>query len=359
MKILLFGYYGHQNFGDDLLMKLSVEMLMEHSNASRIAVTSNRDGRDYIKRISPLIEKVEVRDNGLSFLKDYDRIVFGGGGTVFEYRENLGLGYYWRKRIADLKHYGLPKMKGSRFASIGLGIGPFADSRGESIAMNRLRYHDLVFTRDSPSYEFAKKHQLNEVHRSHDLCFLEADRISQAANASRENQISIIVRHYKYGSHRDSYLKATLDAGAHFQERGFDVRWMSFQPAYDAPVLKELKNIGQSAWEWNPSEMSFDDVYKILGKSRAIITARMHGTYLAGMLGVPTVSIALHPKLSLASNYFRNSVVISSSPNSEELVKSVNELLESKNTFQKSDLRTVEADLNFMQQRLSRWIGRY
>jgi polysaccharide pyruvyl transferase WcaK-like protein len=360
MKVLLLGYYGHRNFGDDLLMKLCLERLRNHPSISRLAVTSHPAGREYVHGIFPEINQIETLEKGLTFLRNYDRVIFGGGGTVFEYREKLSLRYYLQKKISDFRYYGRAARTGTRFAAIGLGIGPFADQRAESIAMNRLRYHDFLFTRDQPSYEIAKRCKLRNVQLSHDLCFLDADQIAEIRRSLRpesDRPISFIVRHFKYGDHGNGYFPEMVKAADSLEKEGHHIRWIAFQPNYDEPVVQELESRKQDVWVWNPESMSFRDAYQFLGESRVIVTARMHGTYLAGMLNVPSVNVALHPKLDLAAKQFRNAAVVPALPTAEQIFRATEEMLKAKTDAQAFDDRRVNSDMAAMWDRVNKWIA--
>ena len=359
MKVLLFGHYGHGNFGDDLLMALVADQLKDNQAISLLAVGSTEDA-EYIQRLCPYVESQSLAD-GLSALGKYDRVLFGGGGTVFDYRSGLGLGYAIRKRASDFRRYGLPKsLHGTRFASIGLGLGPFADDRGERSAMNRLRYHDFVYTRDQQSYEIASRHQLNHVTASHDICLFDSDAARQTRSGRGTTDgkpITFIVRDYKYGSDRNRYLDACLRAAEQLRSRGHTIRWVSFQMHHDRPVLRAITQQHGTVWVWDPRSMPIEEGYRILADSEAIVTARMHGTYVAGLLGVPAVSIALHPKLRFAADYFPNSAAVSSNPTSAEILNAISSVMTEGCRKEESRFAEIEQNLSRMFTRVNQWIS--
>ena len=235
MNVLLLGYYGHKNFGDDLLLELTANAIRNCSQVKSIGVTCTPDGEDYISKLVPFVDRIETNPQRRSFIKNYDRVIFGGGGTVFEYRKNLSWLYKAKKRITDYLDFGYAKHFGTQYASIGLGIGPFLDDRGKSISMNRLKYHSHVFVRDPVSYDLAATSGIDGLQLSHDLSFLDFKRVSDCAERRSDsdknaNTYCFIIRNYKYGSNGNACLEPMLEfADQLIAEQNAVVNWVSFQ----------------------------------------------------------------------------------------------------------------------------------
>jgi|GEM_PF-1396276 len=363
MKVLLLGYYGHRNFGDDLLMKLSLDHLRKNPKVTSLAVTCEASGTTYVKNMVPYVDRVELMQKRRNYIGDYDRVIFGGGGTIFEYRANLSVSYLMKKRFTDFLEFGLAQRRsGTRFASVGLGIGPFADARATQLAMNRLTGHDLVYVRDAVSLQHAKAAGL-DARLSHDLSFLDfdvIDRIRQSPDKRVNNKYSFIIRNYKYGKSKNRYLDSMLEVAENLERNGGMVQWLSFQKEYDLPIIDQLQTKGHSVWTWDPDTMKIPDVYAAIADSACVVTARMHGTYAAGMLGIPTVSICLHPKLKFAAEYFSNSIFVAAEPSPDELSEAIKNLM-SKAEEPTQDLqhlaRNAKDDLKRMLTELDAWIA--
>lgn len=356
MKVLLIGYYGFQNFGDDLLMKLSLDRLRHNPAIKHLGVTCLPTGIEYAKSLVPYVDRFEDVDNRGKYIQKYDVIIFGGGGTFFEYRKDLSRLFAFKKWFSDFRHFSLPKISGSRFASIGLGLGPFADSAGAAISLNRLKHHSIVFVRDSVSLKLAQAHHLNAV-LSHDLSFLDYDNISALriqTDQAKPCKRCVVVRNFKYGTSKNRYIDTLLDWARRSRESKEQIDWLSFQPQYDAPVISAVENAGFRVWRWDPHSMEIQDAYQKIAESSSMVTTRMHGTYVAGMLGIPCVSIGLHPKLEIASNYFENSTALSSEPSLSELEGAIAEV---ENQFATPpQITKAKEELQQMMDQLNDWI---
>ena len=167
--------------------------------------------------------------------------------------------------------------------------------------MNRLKYHSHVFVRDPVSYDHAATSVIDGLQLSHDLSFLDFKRVSDCAERRSDsdknaNTYCFIIRNYKYGSNGNACLEPMLEfADQLIAEQNAVVNWVSFQEDYDAPAINQVQEAGHSVWTWDPETMSFEDAYQIVADASCVVTARMHGTYVAGMLNVPCGSIGVHP----------------------------------------------------------------
>ena len=97
-----------------------------------------------------------------------------------------------------------------------------------------------------------------------------------------------------------------------------------------------------------------EDGYGHIAESCAVITARMHGTYIAGLLGRPSLSLSLHPKLEYAANCFENAKCID--PQDSLKIKSETNRLLAGSTQTEFSNNSVESDMALMIEMILRWI---
>ena len=129
---------------------------------------------------------------------------------------------------------------------------------------------------------------------------------------------------------------------------------MAFQPGYDDPAIEVIRDRKEELWEWDPMSMSIDDGYRHIAESCAVITARMHGTYIAGQLGRPSLSLSLHPKLEYAANCFEDAKCVD--PQDKTKISSAATELLAKNAKTQFFHDSVESDMDRMQKNILRWI---
>lgn len=321
MKILVEGYFGHRNFGDDLLLKVALDRL-DPGGRHEIAVSCGREDAEYLREWFP---EVTLSDpSSPRQYARYDRILLGGGGTLFEYRADLSIPYIARKTASHILRYGWARASASRFGAVGIGIGPFADSRARWTSLFPLRFMDFVHARDGRSFEHARRVVGARAGQAPDLSFGEYPRIEAVARSTvSSDRVVFILRRFTYGDEGDTYLDAAMAAASRLQRKGTPVEWVSFQEEYDRPVIERLEEEGHPVWSWDPRSMSLQAMYRKLAEAACIVTARMHGVHVGGMMGVPTVAIALHPKLCSAASIFEGATVVPGAPSAAELLRAV------------------------------------
>lgn len=329
MKLLVVGYYGHRNFGDDLLMKIVLDAVKGCENLTELAVSCDLRGSDYISKWYPDVKLIGPVLSKDGVYGEYDLVIFGGGGTVFDYRKSVSLLNAVRRQLRDWLLFGRAKQRGTQFVTLGLGVGPFGCDRAQKVSMNRLRYQDKVYVRDDESLQYLQPMIGDRAVMSHDLSLVEYDALAAIAQERQASEgVVILLRHYKYDGNANQYVDACIDVAKKFVQEGKKVTWAFYQNGYDDPVIERVKALGHDMWIWDPDTMSIEDAYRSISNAELLVTARMHGIYIAGMLGVPVVGIELHPKLRLAAGFFDNRAeVVPINPTSTEILEASTRVL--------------------------------
>lgn len=200
--ILLSGYYGFDNFGDDLVLMLLVDRLRkEIPDIEIVALAKNPSNamRRYKinckHRYRPMAVKKAIEES-------YNYI--NGGGTLLtDVTSRRSLGYY----CFMLKY---AKKKGLRTMLLGSGIGPFVNQSGAEQAHDALSCTDIIALRDSNSLDIIEQLGLGDkAVPTADMAFLlspeaNANRITSKImkeNSLKENNYFIVaLREWKYNS---------------------------------------------------------------------------------------------------------------------------------------------------------------
>ena len=163
VRVLLIGYYGKGNFGDDLLLKVTHSIVRRHLPSAEIAVHCDTYDQDYFATLiggTPRILRPGDREH-------FDLIVHGGGGTFFDYGR-----YGIRDRLLDkvigfagFRTYaafdrsaraalGKKRLSANRRLGWGIGVGTYAPG-SRKLRHNILALLDfkLLAVRDSTSLE--------------------------------------------------------------------------------------------------------------------------------------------------------------------------------------------------------------
>jgi len=149
-KSLLVGYYGMQNTGDDALMNATAWGAKRFLGSESLSVTSPQALKLYNgKNLSSTLAATQ-RFSGQNRLKSYlraidsNRIIFGGGSVLHNARD------------IDLKRDLMMLSRGRNHLALGVGIGPFTDTRAEQSCKRFLNDCEFVGVRDAISYDIAQ-----------------------------------------------------------------------------------------------------------------------------------------------------------------------------------------------------------
>ena len=211
IRLLLLGYSGKANFGDDLLLKQAVDIIgMEKDISISIHTAENSEKSDYLKTWFP---EARILKGPLTFrmVKEHSHVVYFGGGVFFEY-QNPGIPVFLRRLISQVLLFTIPRLFfGVKFLGIGMGLGPFHSSRGFWLTGHRLRHFSYLGLRDEDSRKMAEEMACRHLHVSPDLSLLECLKYKRAPmemQASAARKVLVCARHYPHTGHGNQYLNS-------------------------------------------------------------------------------------------------------------------------------------------------------
>lgn len=323
-KIVLVGAYGYWNFGDDLLMKLFYDLFKEWLPESEVTICSPPQGKEYIRSMTKCENILHLTSpkfwiKNLNKIRTADMVIFGGGGILYEYpfrnkyfkkdpRNISAFSYYPAQLIA-------PKILG-----FGIGIGPLKSDFSKKITKKFLRNFHYINVRDGESFSFIEKESIPMKSLCPDPSFLKA---SYNSEHTSENFIGIVVRDW---FHIEDYVKKIKNLKNYLEKiYGEEVKIISLNKK--DMINKEFDKITV----WDPTKMTVDEFSEFLGSFKALITMRLHTINVAACYGVPSVTIAIDPKLSLSAQQLNLEKYICESLDIEEVINKVENVLEDKN----------------------------
>lgn len=168
-RLLIVGYYGKGNFGDQLM----VEQLVASLPDSEITIIAYKETPFILPGVNIVLNN--KKKNGLLFLynilKNFYRcdVVIWGGGTCFYDNVYNGL-----KHLYGLtKIYLLTRIFRKKMIFLGVGIGEIIHRRNKLIVKHILKNSELVTVRDLKSLDYISNNLIRgNIHRTEDLAYL-------------------------------------------------------------------------------------------------------------------------------------------------------------------------------------------
>ena len=305
-RVVLKGYYGYGNLGDDILMLVSARLMEEFYPNSSVCVASAGNNTTYIMPFSDWIvtEVVPYAPEPKA-----DMIVHGGGGTYYDFEEG-NMAYYLLNRSIELvgtklfrkvleayrKLKGWPSNRGTKRIAIGIGIGTFTSSSKKYYhKIAELSNFDLLVPRDPMSYQFLNQSSINGiVLPGSDLAFLTEYWLPKGLNgAKREKNIGFILKNCNDVDH----LNIIREVLKMLNKDGFNISIFIFEKNHDMAIERQFRDF--PIFKWLPESISLSDYLESLNKNSLLVTSRAHGAIIGSALGIPSVCIGIEPKLEV------------------------------------------------------------
>ncbi len=315
-RILLLGYYGKGNFGDDVLLKVTYELLRCAVPEASISVIVDGDGKNYVRNLLGNVNVLKPARH-----RHFDLIVHGGGGVFFDAKHYgffnrlieriipiFGLRNYLllEKIIRHILH----KSRTSATHRIGLGIGVGTFSSGSKKLREKaaaLSEMSALWVRDSESLanlmRFASVMRGEQILGS-DLAFLTEywlDNVVTKTKSSRP-RLGIVLRDWPqtdWNTLAEMLGQLSID---------YEITGFVFDQHTDPKLQVLLAPYANHVWR--PETMHILEFAQLLSDQDVLLTSRAHGAICGACLGVPSVIVNIEKKLEQVHNMLPNSSIL-------------------------------------------------
>lgn len=310
-KIVISGWYGPGNIGDEAILQAMIDSFEEQFPNCEITVlsfnpiyTKNTQNVNVVRQIPSgkkrwtySILTLDILKT-LQAIKNCDLFVMGGGGFLSDWQPNVPRDWLKQMKIA--------KFFGKETWLYRIGAGPFLSEEGRTTTKYYIdNFVDSITVRDKESYR-----QLLENVGINKVVKIEIDPVAIMnvekyidKNDMNDNSISLIYTEYFKSKYFDetqhkkwdllfdafcSQINAVIDSG-------FIPKLVFFQKSIELELVnKFLKIFGNKIQVELP--VDYKEAVRILNKSNAIISFRLHGNILAYVMKKPFLPIIYHHK---------------------------------------------------------------
>lgn len=295
MRLLISGYYGFDNLGDEaILAALLQELSARHPDWTTVILSDKPATTEATYGVP-----AAARDSLLELWEEMGRadlFVSGGGGLLQNVTSQLSLVYY-------LSLFELARLRGTPYVLIGQGLGPFfGPGVGPALRRNLNRAQAIVL-RDSDSLRIAQGTGLNRalLHRAADLALLlrpapaeNVDALLVALGlAPEEPLLGITLR----GWGGKEPWGAVVELCDHFQESlGVRCLLLPFQPE-DRPLAWRIASACVREPLVLDAPLSPGEMLGLIGRLDLLVTMRLHGLIFAAAQTIPALGLAYDPKV--------------------------------------------------------------
>jgi polysaccharide pyruvyl transferase WcaK-like protein len=334
MKILIKGYYGFGNLGDDILMIVSYNILKQKFPDAEYFIFSNYSQNlpnytnilgynTYIKKLT--CQDVQIID--WTFEGNFDLVFNGGGGIYFDYSKG-GLKFsFLNALLSNLRFATITwidalvrgsvrkphKLSYFKRIGLGLGIGPFSSSSTLMYSkLAELGSYDFLAVRDPLSFDFLKDRiDGDRIELSSDMAFLDHFWKLTFEKQIRSRSIGFVLM--DWSGDTGYFFKQIADVSKILKARGYDVWFFSLDKNHDKRYPSYFE--GEPNFiTWDPYTFSLEDFLHIFASMQLVISARAHGAILSSAWGIPSICLKISQKLGTVAHMLKNSSILVEPP---------------------------------------------
>jgi polysaccharide pyruvyl transferase CsaB len=295
VKVLLSGYYGYGNLGDEALLSGIVTGLKKYGHS--VTVLSGKP--DYTKQLHNV--KAVSRYKGLPLaLLQHDAIISGGGGLLQDKTSSRSLQYY-------LGVLSLAKLLRKKAIVYGQSVGPLSESGKKAVASTLKGV--AVAVRDEMSQRVLLELGIESELVADGALLLEPSVVSLRGTkfTSRlEAAPNVVLNSSLTNGEREVLLfpragypaitTALTKLAQTLSARGHSVAGVSVQPNEDR---RDLENIRTAVPSFNILQAnSPQELLDIIAGSSYVVSGRLHGLILAAVARVNFCGLVYDPKVA-------------------------------------------------------------
>lgn len=297
MKIVISGYYGFNNSGDDALLTAIIDNIKSIDEKADITVLSNspKDTKRIFKTNAIYRYNIFAM---LYTIATCDLLISGGGTLIQDATSTKSLYYY----LAIIKIAKLMKKKVMLYAN---GIGPLTSFRNIETTKNILNEVDLITLRDENSQKELEQIGVTEpeVHLTADPAFLleaddSGDGIFENYGIPEDQKILCVsVRKAKNNPKDFEKMIAEFCDYAYEKHNLFTV-FLPMQKSVDYTISAEIKNKMKNKGVVIGANYQVSSMLSLIRKTHVCLGMRLHTLIYASSCNVPVIGIVYDPKVN-------------------------------------------------------------
>jgi len=293
LSIVLSGYYGFNNAGDEAVLASLIQALQEEIPQGEITVLSQNPEQTIKQYGVKAVNRWQVKAI-VPAVRKCDLFVSGGGSLLQDVTGAKSILYY-------LGLIRLAGFLGKKVMVYAQGIGPVKRSWARSLTARVLNKVDLITVRDD-----ASRDDLALMGVTRPPVYVTADPVLGWERSRQEKGRDALCRAKAESSRCIGVslrpwdgIKPEEIAGAcdFLAEQGFQLVFFPFHFPGDIAVCREVSQLMEHESRLIKENLSPGEMMDAVGKMHLVIGMRLHALIMAAAQGVPFVPISYDPKV--------------------------------------------------------------
>lgn len=296
-KLLLAGYFGFDNSGDDAILKAMVENLKRENDLELTALSKDPEKTSKAYEIKA-VNRFSLKEVGRE-MKETDIFVFGGGSLLQDITSSRSL-YYYLFLLKLANHYKKPVFI---FAN---GIGPINKGFNRRLTKRLLDKAAFITLRDQSSFNFVRALGVSNknIEVTADPVFMiessseaRVDEIlkEQGIELSK-NVLGISIRQWPDSPMLARELAKFCDG---LIGEDLDILIVPMHYPYDVEYSEQIKVLSKNKRiHIINSKYEVEDLIGLLKKCQLVLAMRLHALIYSAKANVPIIGLIYDPKVA-------------------------------------------------------------
>lgn len=285
--ILISGYYGFKNSGDDALLLAILQELKKQNPNIKTAVLSKSPKETSRFYDTEAVDRLNPFSVIFNIIKT--KMLISGGGTLIQDRTSTKSLMYYLFIIRCARFFGKKIML---YAN---GIGPLENKKNRKITAKILNKVDLISLRDEDSEKELRALGVNkpriEVTADPAFC-LECEK--KKSNDKKKACISVRDRQ---GIGKE--FAETIAAAADYltEKYGYEVVFLPMQPAKDLKLSEEIRSLMKNKSSCIKESLKPTEMLSVVSEADLCMGMRLHSLIYAASNALPIIGLVYDPKI--------------------------------------------------------------
>lgn len=299
-KILISGYYGFNNIGDESILKAVIDNLREKLDDIEITVLSQNPKSTEEKYQVKAVDRKSFFAI-LKAMKKTDLLISGGGSLLQDVTSKRSILYY-------LIIMWIAKLFRKDFFIYSQGIGPIVGKMNRRLTAKTLKWSSGIVVRDITSKEFLVEMGLPEEQvtvtadpvlriKKADLTIGQEILLKEGFIADKSKlTVGFAIRERKLKS--DFVKELCVSVNNILQEQNGQVVLIPFHFSEDMAVVEEISKRINGEVTVVKNKYLTEEMLSIIGNMDVLVGVRLHSLIHAAIMDVPMIAISYDPKVN-------------------------------------------------------------
>ncbi|MCF8001360.1 MAG: polysaccharide pyruvyl transferase CsaB [Halanaerobiales bacterium] len=337
-RILISGYFGFNNLGDEAILNSMIRMIKELNPETKIIVLSNSPESTKDKYDTESIYRYDIFKI-MSEMKRSDIFISGGGSLLQDVTSLRSVPYYLGLIFIAI----IFKMKTIFFAQ---GVGPVQNKLFRFLIEKVLNKVDYLSVRDENSKMFLENIgiQKNKINIIDDPVFGLSNPNLEVGHRKKESDevqnIGVSVRNW----HSNRYLNSLVEFLNRLGKKNdITITIIPFHKGRDLKISKKLQNMLDVDSQVRRYTDVLDEVNEFYKTLDLFIGVRLHSLIFSAVNQIPFIGISYDPKTdSLIEEMGYQEKITTENITVDKLQKSYNKIINQENEIKNRIVEVVE-----------------